>query len=1449
MSLLLAPYTHAMRLGQGFNSYTQQICVDDAVVVDDQRPENVVTNDGTTMRIMAQKSATPSAWTRQKEVITSNPATIVLEENARKAKADVELVANIAADEPVEQAPAEADPESANVPTSESGEENAEAEPEVPAEAESAAVVEAEPEAPAEESTAEETGSVDEIADAEEARTASETPASDSPVTETPVADEGEPQQAQKGVTRPGMKSTVSKAPKKLSFGQSKGNTSKTPKRLASAHSKIDALKALTAKPTQPKGDYGAGNQEAIIENLQANASTDDKVDRDAIATNLRANTQSPSTNEQKKKIVKRSSSSDRGREHAAKAPATLDRAAIRSALTGRPAQNSEKAAKEEAEQARLLKEEAENLAEQRKHQRQIQEQERLDEAERRKEEREEARLIRSEKRDWDRKRREDARKAIENAANLKATSLADLEKIRAQNQFVERFNGMSEQTQKYDFDPTAPRGPSQTVTYTSRFVDRLSDVMDDMSVSGSLSIKAGKVGGSGKGSFVDSDKFKESDLNFYISVKVVNQTINFKDALVFNPLRSVDENNFREVYGDSFISGFIEGGEFNAIVSMKILNKAKKTDIQAEAKIALTAGAVQIEAEANVGIARSNIETNTETTIQVFWSGGGHIKPMEQQWDIQSLMAAAARFPDLVADCPQRTYAILTKYDSLRSFVARKPASYTPLQYENAQIYTNTLLDSFVSYKALYKRLGEQIFGVQNKTLEVIQWSDTEKAQVATTSTAVSRMGSKDKNTGLYPYVERDAKFEASIKGLSDARTAIRRQMARIVNEVDAIEKDPKLATDEDHTEPYQSPIAFEARIPVIEVPERLRVKSHPLSGRRIAAKQLTEEEQKAQLEKEENEAAGIKDLYTADDKLEQDEKTAFDSLLATNPYLGSDFQISSAVGETTKGELFNNLEFLKPEWHIRAIRTEMFNGALVYLAISYSNGLLVERGASRDKTRIKKFGPFLPGERINSVSIEHGKEKAPEPVEEDGKKKMAAMMPTQILGLRLFTNRGRALIARALKSAPGEKGIVVKDGVTYESVNVLYIDVPFPMGTLKGFFGRSDDEGDGKIFRLGVIWGSLPETTGDEAEAEFLDTSDTVDSEDLALMSTSNNRSLQEMQQKLAAAQKALEDKEEALNQELRRVAKVGAETERTYVEQLKDASRRIEDKERQITELQNSAAPKGGAQCGSFMARDRGWAGGEECRARISEVFARKYAEPPKLLFGLSVIDAEANRNRCMGVEFPSVQNDGFSLQAVAWNGTFGHAIGCHWMTLPTDLHLETGMIDTWNTREGNTDRIRREIFFSQSFKSPPKVCVWLQLFEWTGDNFMSIKCSATDISPNAFVFQVESWAGRRFSNVRVQYLAYPSEEDGKRVKSGTTGVNRGQGRVDQHCPFYGEPFKTDPAAFIAICETDFNRSRNTRFSANAVADRNSLKWDCGTWADTDMDHAVVQWIAIE
>lgn len=314
------------------------------------------------------------------------------------------------------------------------------------------------------------------------------------------------------------------------------------------------------------------------------------------------------------------------------------------------------------------------------------------------------------------------------------------------------------------------------------------------MNISGSLSIKYGAIGGSGRGAFIDSDKFRDSDLKFYISVKVINQSINYKDALVYNPVSYVgnDVDRFNKVFGDSFISGFLEGGEFNAVVCMKVLNKAKLTDIRAEAKVALTVGAAEISAEANVNIAKKNINNNTETTIQVSWSGGGFIKPLDQTWDVDTLTAAAARFPDLVAISPQRTYAILTKYQTLRSFVALQPASFTPLQYDVAQLYTNALMDTYMEYKSLYKRLAIDIGEIEGGT-SVFKTEDESGANaelaLQRVDTIVAAQGAGNGSTGIdVVQIKNSTPFPKSAKGLDAARRAIRAEMGKIVNEVRAV-------------------------------------------------------------------------------------------------------------------------------------------------------------------------------------------------------------------------------------------------------------------------------------------------------------------------------------------------------------------------------------------------------------------------------------------------------------------------------------------------------------------------------------------------------------------------------------------------------------------------------------------------------------------------------------
>lgn len=72
----------------------------------------------------------------------------------------------------------------------------------------------------------------------------------------------------------------------------------------------------------------------------------------------------------------------------------------------------------------------------------------------------------------------------------------------------------------------------------------------DSMNISGALSIQTATVGGTATGSYVDSDKFKESDINFHLQVKVTNQILDAKEYNLFNKIKNVDTKDFTAIYG-----------------------------------------------------------------------------------------------------------------------------------------------------------------------------------------------------------------------------------------------------------------------------------------------------------------------------------------------------------------------------------------------------------------------------------------------------------------------------------------------------------------------------------------------------------------------------------------------------------------------------------------------------------------------------------------------------------------------------------------------------------------------------------------------------------------------------------------------------------------------------------------------------------------------------------
>lgn len=175
----------------------------------------------------------------------------------------------------------------------------------------------------------------------------------------------------------------------------------------------------------------------------------------------------------------------------------------------------------------------------------------------------------------------------------------------------------------------------------------------------GSLEIKCDAIGGGGgaQAGFIDSNKFKESDLNYFIQVKVTNEVLEAPDLTEFCPIPHVTASDFTRIYGDSFISGFTEGGEFNALVSIKLQDRTTAKEVGGKLKVAIDAKAVQVTGEAEGKKEDFQSSFKGETTICVSWSGGGDIKDgTVTEWTLESLKDVAMEFPEHVMACPMRT-------------------------------------------------------------------------------------------------------------------------------------------------------------------------------------------------------------------------------------------------------------------------------------------------------------------------------------------------------------------------------------------------------------------------------------------------------------------------------------------------------------------------------------------------------------------------------------------------------------------------------------------------------------------------------------------------------------------------------------------------------------------------------------------------------------------------
>lgn len=244
---------------------------------------------------------------------------------------------------------------------------------------------------------------------------------------------------------------------------------------------------------------------------------------------------------------------------------------------------------------------------------------------------------------------------------------------------------------------PVSNKKPNQTVLFSSKQVKSATEIDMAMGSKASAAVKAASIGpGAELGSNIStSDDFKGDAINFLVTVKVVNERSDRQENWNFrevNKLKTrlssircescrndtldkehpiIDDHTtfygndlqtaeaeyrqviererakpachtcghkraieFTRIYGDTFISDFVEGGEIYALVNIRSASKTKLKDLKAYASAQLTPGAAPIQVKVDTSFEKSGKEAwdQAETSIRVQWRGGGEIKTHDFQ-------------------------------------------------------------------------------------------------------------------------------------------------------------------------------------------------------------------------------------------------------------------------------------------------------------------------------------------------------------------------------------------------------------------------------------------------------------------------------------------------------------------------------------------------------------------------------------------------------------------------------------------------------------------------------------------------------------------------------------------------------------------------------------------------------------------------------------------------
>ncbi|KAF8263718.1 hypothetical protein EI94DRAFT_1806768 [Lactarius quietus] len=247
---------------------------------------------------------------------------------------------------------------------------------------------------------------------------------------------------------------------------------------------------------------------------------------------------------------------------------------------------------------------------------------------------------------------------------------------------------------------------------------------------------------------------------------------------------------------------------------------------------------------------------------------------------------------------------------------------------------------------------------------------------------------------------------------------------------------------------------------------------------------------------------------------------------------------------------------------------------------------------------------------------------------------------------------------------------------------------------------------------------------------------------------------------------------------------------------------------------------------------------------CEFDISQrtfIFPRPFVDRPRLAHGLREIDIGNNASVRVSSTFQNLTKSSVDYNIITWgNTTLWSAVADVLAFAPGDLDFLTGehMRSIW--KNPNVPASVR-INFERPFLTPPKVVVFFNCIELNRSRNWCLKTTATNIDPDGFTLNIETWADTIFYSARVGWVAYP--EDREHIFSTTVNTSdvrpagKPQLQHSKELSFNSVEFLKTPSVFIALNFLNIDCKADLR--VNAYVDNISttrLTWHIDSWNDT-------------